>query len=54
MLSPFLDICCCYMIAYQPEFLGISNVEYFNDVQRRRPQLQWKREALPPSSYLFV
>lgn len=55
VLSPFLDICSRYMIAYQPDFMGINNVEYFNDVQRRRPQLQWKkRETLPPSSYLFV
>jgi hypothetical protein len=54
VLEPFLKICRRYMIAFQPQFMGIDNVEYFDAVRRRSPHLNWIKEVLSPSFYLFV
>ena len=53
VLLPFLDFCTQYMIAYQAQFMGINNVEFFEAVQRQHPQLGLKKEDIPPSFYLF-
>ncbi len=49
----FLDVCSQYLIAYQPYFTDVNNVEYFDSILRRHPELGWQKEEIPPSFYLF-
>jgi hypothetical protein len=54
VLPRFLDICECVLIAYQPEFMGLDNMGYFEDVVRQRPERPWRFEGVMPSYYMFA
>jgi hypothetical protein len=49
ILPRFLDVCSCVLIAFQPEFEGINNMQYFEEVRRQRPNRGWRFEAVSPS-----
>ena len=52
----FLPVCDRYLIAFQPAWETISNVDYFAALPSARPDLNWRDEAIPPttSRYLFA
>jgi hypothetical protein len=55
----FYPICGQYLIAFQPAWGSINNVEYFSRFAGFRPNLKWFTEEMPrtvppPSLYLFA
>jgi hypothetical protein len=52
----FHQVCEQYLIAFQPAWETISNVEYFDAVRLCRPELNWHKEDVRPhpSFYLFA
>ena len=59
ILPRFCHVCERYLIAFQPFWEGIDNVDYFSAFATFRPELNWFKEemprAVPPASwYLFA
>jgi hypothetical protein len=55
----FFQVCEQYLIAFQPAWETISNVDYFSAFPNFRPELNWLKEEMPrtnppPNFYLFV
>ena len=55
----FFPVCEQYLIAFQPAWESVNNVEYFSAFPNFRPELNWLKEEMPriiypPSSYLFA
>ena len=55
----FFPICEQYLIAFQPAWGTINNVDYFSAFPTFRPELKWFSEEMPrtvppPSLYLFA
>ena len=55
----FYQVCDQYLIAYQPAWEGVNNVNYFSAFPNFRPELNWLKEDMPrlvqpPSVYLFA
>jgi hypothetical protein len=55
----FYQVCQQYLIAFQPAWQTINNVDYFAAFPTFRPELNWLKEEMPrtvppPSFYLFA
>jgi hypothetical protein len=50
----FLDICDRYLIAFQPAWETISNVDYFATLPAGRVDLTWRDEAIPPTTSRYL
>jgi hypothetical protein len=43
----FYQVCDQYLIAYQPAWEGVNNVNYFSAFPNFRPELNWLKEDMP-------
>jgi hypothetical protein len=50
----FHSVCEQYLIAFQPAWENISNVDYFSAFPTFRSELNWFKGKVPPGFYLFA